>query len=72
MNRFTTELGDTGLFPNGSVRQGTLRAFGALYRFQGRTWGIIVWAKDWKDAGRWCAHHGLRLDGEIVEVYEAE
>lgn len=70
MNRFETDLGNNGLFPNGEVKQGNLRAFGALYRFQGRTWGLIVWATNWKEAGRWCAYHGLKLDGEIIEVGE--
>ncbi len=71
MNRLETEFGNDGMKPGDDPRQGRLRAFGARYRFAERTWGIVVWARDWPDAGEYCRRHGLQLDGEIVAVYAA-
>lgn len=68
MNRLDTEFGDDGLRPGQACTDGRMRAFGALYRFDDRTWGITVWAYDWNDAERYCRYHGLKLDGQIEEV----
>jgi hypothetical protein len=70
VNRFDSELGDCGLSNGPAFKQGNLMAFGAIYIFMGRKWGITVWAKDWEDADYYCARHGLRLEGEIVKVYD--
>lgn len=68
--RFETEFGDDGMKPGGSPRQGRLRAFGARYRFMGRTWGLVIWALDWPDAEEYAARHGLVIDGQIEAVYD--
>jgi len=70
VNRFESELGDCGLVPGGPTRDGALQAFAAVYHFQGRKWAITVWAQSWEDADYYCARHGLKLDGEIVTVYD--
>jgi hypothetical protein len=52
--------------------RGELRPFGAIYLFIGRKWGITVWARNWEEAERHCASHGMRMDGEILERFDAE
>lgn len=68
MSRLDTEFGDDGLKPGQPCKVGGLQAFGALYKFAGRTWSITVWAHTWEDAERYCADHSLKLDGQIEEV----
>ena len=67
MHRLETDFGDDGMSPGSSPIHGRLRAFGALYKFAGRTWGLVVWATDWNDARQYAARHGLEIDGQIEE-----
>ncbi len=52
-------------------QQDNLLAFGARYRFDGRTWGLVVWARDWADAREYARRHGLEIDGKIEATHEA-
>lgn len=70
-HRFETEFGDDGMSPGSNPVQGRLRAFAALYRFQGRMFGLVVWARDWHDARRYAREHGMKIDGQIEATYEA-
>ena len=70
-HRFETDLGDDGMRPGSNPVQGNLRAFGARYCFQGRTWGLVVWARDWADAREYARAHGMAIDGQIEATYEA-
>ncbi|HBJ87128.1 MAG TPA: hypothetical protein DDZ88_25365 [Verrucomicrobiales bacterium] len=63
-SRFETDLGNDGFAANDTR---TLRAFAARHRFQGRTFSITIYAKDWSDALTWCRYHHLVLDGQILE-----
>ena len=49
---------------------GTLLPFSASYRFDGRRFGIVVWANSFADTREYCVRHGLTFDpltdGEIV------
>lgn len=62
INRLETDFGDDG----SADPPGRLKAFSAFHRFDGRTWGITVWARDWQDAAEYCARHNLKLDGLII------
>jgi hypothetical protein len=53
-----------------NLKQGNLQAFGARYRFDGRTWGLVVWALDWTDANEYARRHGLEIDGKIEATHE--
>jgi hypothetical protein len=70
-HRFKTDFGSDGMEPGSSPRQGSLTAFGARYRFIGRTWGLVVWARDWDDANEYARRHGLEIDGKIEATFEA-
>ncbi len=61
--RFKTAFGNDC---SEELRSGHLAAFSGLCRFQDRTWGITVWARDIQDAKAWCKYHGLTFDGRII------
>lgn len=71
MSRLETFFGDNGMSPGSEPVQGRMRAFGARYRFAGRTWGLVVWAHNWSDATEYARQHGLTIDGRIESVHEA-
>ncbi len=68
MNRLESDLGDDGLSERAST---SLKPFGALYRFDGRIWAITVWEHDWQSAESYCERHGMKLDGLILERFDA-
>jgi hypothetical protein len=67
-NRFSTTFGNDGTAPGVRPVSGSLRAFGARYRFDGRTFGLVVWARDWADAREYARRHGMEIDGQIEET----
>lgn len=67
MNRLETTFGDDGLDNSEEVCQGNLRAFSALYRFDGRTWGITIWETTTINAMKYCREHGMEYGGRIEQ-----
>lgn len=66
MNRLETLFGKTGV----EDKISSLKPFGARYRFDNRTWGLVVWAHDWSAAAEYAKEHCLEIDGLIVATYE--
>ena len=63
--RLETPFGNDGF----SEPRGRLKPFSALHRFDGRTFGLTVWAATSDEAIEYCFQHGLRFDGEILQRY---
>jgi len=67
-NRFETPFGSDALNESRSCNR--LKPFGARYRFNSRTWGIVVWATNWVNANDHATKHGMVIDGVIIERVE--
>lgn len=66
MNRLETYFGDQGQHDEPC----RLKPYSARYRFEGRTFGLTIWAVDEPDATLHCRQFGLVFDGEIVDNIE--
>mgnify|MGYP003328843798 CR=1 FL=1 len=67
MNRLETAFGNDGF----DDPPGRLLPFSARYRFDDRTFGLIVWARDWEDAFQYARQHRLHIDGKIDRRIDA-
>jgi len=66
MNRLETLFGNDGF-----GEPSDLRCFEGLYRFDGRTYGIKVYAHNEAEARQYCAEHCMTFGDEIIERIDA-
>ena len=66
INRLETFFGETGIHDG----ECELKPFGGRYRFDNRTWSIVVWAQDWNSARQYAYQHNMTIDGQIIQEIE--